>query len=41
MVDPGVTLRDYLYRLHSFFAADFGSFSYNQTRLDAGAMNFC
>ncbi|MET0394116.1 MAG: LTA synthase family protein [Chitinophagaceae bacterium] len=23
-----------------FFAADFGSFSYNQTRLDAGAMNF-
>ncbi|MFC0776162.1 LTA synthase family protein [Terrimonas alba] len=23
-----------------FFAADFGSFSYNHTRLDAGAMNF-
>ena len=23
-----------------FFAADFGSFSYNRTRLDAGAMNF-
>src|SRR5690349_14795277 len=23
-----------------FFAADFGSFSYNQTRVDAGAMNF-
>ena len=23
-----------------FFAADFGSFSYNQTPLDAGAMNF-
>ena len=23
-----------------FFVADFGSFSYNQTRLDAGAMNF-
>lgn len=23
-----------------FFAADFGSFSYNQTRIDAGAMNF-
>lgn len=23
-----------------FFAADFGNFSYNQTRLDAGAMNF-
>ena len=23
-----------------FFAADFGSFSYNQTRLDAGSMNF-
>jgi len=23
-----------------FFAADFGSFSYNETRLDAGAMNF-
>lgn len=23
-----------------FFAADFGSFSYNQTRLDAGALNF-
>jgi formate hydrogenlyase subunit 3/multisubunit Na+/H+ antiporter MnhD subunit len=23
-----------------FFAADFGSFSYNRTRLDAGALNF-
>ncbi|MEI9911001.1 MAG: hypothetical protein WDO71_15805 [Bacteroidota bacterium] len=23
-----------------FFSADFGSFSYNQTRVDAGAMNF-
>ncbi|HLF47132.1 MAG TPA: hypothetical protein VI548_11945, partial [Chitinophagaceae bacterium] len=23
-----------------FFAADFGSFSYNETRLDAGALNF-
>ena len=23
-----------------FFAADFGSFSYNATRVDAGAMNF-
>src|ERR1044071_5568069 len=23
-----------------FFAADFGSFSYNQTRIDAGVMNF-
>ena len=23
-----------------FFAADFGSFAYNQTRVDAGAMNF-
>src|SRR5690606_19879879 len=26
--------------LFFFFAADFGSFTYNQTRLDAGAMNF-
>lgn len=26
--------------LFFFFAADFGSFSYNRTRLDAGAMNF-
>lgn len=26
--------------LFFFFAADFGSLSYNQTRLDAGAMNF-
>ena len=23
-----------------FFAADFGNFSYNNTRLDAGALNF-
>ena len=26
--------------VYFFCAADFGSFSYNQTRLDAGAMNF-
>lgn len=26
--------------LFVFFAADFGSFSYNETRVDAGAMNF-
>ncbi|WP_028788567.1 LTA synthase family protein [Terrimonas ferruginea] len=26
--------------IFTFFGADFGSFSYNQTRLDAGAMNF-
>lgn len=29
----------HFYRV-SFFAADFGNFSYNKTRLDAGAMNF-